>query len=144
MTVNNVESLIASEEGLRHDAYRDTLGIWTIGIGHTGREVVEGLTWSDDQVNAAFAQDRDRAHDGLFASLPWLDGLDDVRKAYLISMAFQLGVHGVLGFPRMLSAVRDQRWNDAAGSVRDSLWHKQTFGRAERCARAFETGQWQQ
>lgn len=144
MTVNNVESLIASEEGRRQDAYRDTLGVWTIGIGHTGHEVVEGLVWDDQQIDGAFFRDVATAHDGLVASLPWLDTLDPVRKAYLISMAFQLGVHGVLGFPHTLAALRDQRWNDAAGGVRDSLWHKQTFLRAERCARAFETGEWQQ
>ena len=143
MTVNNVESLIASEEGLRHDAYRDTLDVWTIGIGHAGPEVHEGLMWGDGQIDAQFERDVATAHDGLKASLPWLDALDDVRKAYLISMAFQLGVHGVLGFPHMLAALRDQRWSDAAGGARDSLWHKQTFQRAERCARAFETGEWQ-
>lgn len=144
MTVNSVESLIANEEGRRHDAYLDTLGIWTIGIGHTGREVVEGLVWTDQQIDAVFAQDVATAVAGLKAGLSWLDALDPVRLAYLVSMAFQLGVHGVMGFPHMLGALRDQRWNDAAGGVRDSLWHKQTFPRAERCARAFETGEWQQ
>jgi lysozyme len=143
MTVNSIESLIAAEEGRRHDAYRDTLGVWTIGIGHTGREVVEGLTWDDQQIDGAFFRDVATAHNGLAARLPWLDQLDAVRKAYLISMAFQLGVDGVLGFPKMLAALRDQRWIDAAGSARDSLWHKQTFQRAERCARAFEDGTWQ-
>lgn len=144
MTVNSVESLIASEEGRRHDAYRDTLGVWTIGIGHTGPEVHEGLVWDDRQIDGAFFRDVAHAYDGLAAGLPWIDHLDPVRKSYLISMAFQLGVRGVMGFPHTLAALRDQRWNDAAGGVRDSLWHKQTFLRAERCARAFETGAWQQ
>lgn len=137
------EGLIAFEEGRRHDAYQDTRGIWTIGIGHTGPEVHEGLTWSDDEIDAQFDKDCQRAHDGIKAALPWFDTLDPVRQAYVISMAFQMGVAGVLQFKQTMAALRDQRWNDAAGGVRDSLWHRQTFLRAERCARAFETGEWQ-
>lgn len=142
--VKDAESLIANEEGRRSVGYLDTLGIPTIGIGHTGKEVYVGLVWTDQQIDAAFMRDFDTAAHGLLPALPWLPTLDEVRKAYLISMAFQMGVHGVLAFQHTLGALRDQRWNDAAGGVRDSTWHKQTFGRAERCARAFETGAWQQ
>jgi lysozyme len=30
---------------------------WTIGVGHTGPEVVKGLVWNDAQINAAFEND---------------------------------------------------------------------------------------
>lgn len=139
----NAEGVIQFEEGRRTDAYADTLGKWTIGIGHTGPEVHEGLQWSDQQVDGQFLTDYGVAYHGVAAALPWFATLDEVRQAYVISMAFQMGVAGVLQFQHTLQALRDQRWNDAAGGVRASLWHKQTFSRAERCARAFETGQWQ-
>ena len=29
-------------EGLRTEAYRDAAGVWTIGYGHTGRDVKRG------------------------------------------------------------------------------------------------------
>lgn len=38
-------------------AYRDTRGRWTIGRGHTGPEVVEGLRWTQKQSDDAFARD---------------------------------------------------------------------------------------
>lgn len=141
--IRTPEGLIRFEEGCRSDAYLDTRGIWTIGIGHTGPEVHEGLTWSDAQISEQFAKDYQKAHDGIKAELPWFDQLDPVRQAYVISMAFQMGVAGILQFRHTLAALRDQHWADAAGGVRDSLWHRQTFLRAERCARAFETGEWQ-
>jgi len=143
--VNSPETLIAFEEGRRHDAYQDTLGYWTCGIGHRFTDSLphDGEVWSDEKIDQVFAADYARAFNGIHSVLPWVDGLDDVRKAYLVSMAFQLGVGGVLQFKNMLAALRDQRWNDAAGNVRASLWHKQTFLRSERCARAFETGAWQ-
>lgn len=139
----NVQQLIEGEEGRRHDAYQDTRGIWTIGIGHTGPEVHEGLVWSDDLIDRTFGADVCHALDGLAAALPWWDQLDTVRKSYVISMAFQMGVKGVLGFKNTLDFLRQKKWDLAAAGVRNSLWHKQTFQRAERCAKAFETGEWQ-
>jgi lysozyme len=143
--VNSPQALIEFEEGRRHDAYQDSLGYWTNGIGHryTDNACHEGETWSDAKVDAVFALDYERAESGIRAYLSWFDRLDPVRQAYLVSMAFQLGVAGAMQFKNTLSALRDERWNDAAGGVRASLWHKQTFLRAERCARAFETGAWQ-
>ena len=41
-------------EGKKNKAYKDTKGIWTIGVGHTGPEVHEGLEWTDQQVLDAF------------------------------------------------------------------------------------------
>lgn len=48
-------------EGLRLAAYRDAGGVWTIGYGHTGPEVVEGLTWTREEAEAALARDTEWA-----------------------------------------------------------------------------------
>jgi lysozyme len=50
-------SKLAVREGFRNKAYRDTKGILTIGVGHTGPEVHEGLVWTDKQVAEAEAKD---------------------------------------------------------------------------------------
>lgn len=53
-------ALIEHYEGRHAQAYPDpaTKGDpWTIGIGHTGREVVPGLVWTDAQIDAALADD---------------------------------------------------------------------------------------
>lgn len=139
----NAEGLIQFEEGRRKVGYLDSRGIPTIGIGHTGKEVYVGLVWTDQQVDAAFLRDYDTAAHGLLPALPWFSTLDEVRQAVLISMAFQMGVHGVLGFPKALAAMRDRNWNQAAGELRASDWHTETPARCERAARAVETGEWQ-
>ena len=36
--------LIKKFEGCRLTAYADVAGVWTIGYGHTGKDVVPGLT----------------------------------------------------------------------------------------------------
>ncbi len=48
-------------EGREYKAYPDPGSKdgkpWTIGVGHTGAEVVEGLVWNDAQIDAAFEND---------------------------------------------------------------------------------------
>lgn len=48
-------------EGREHKAYPDPGSKdgkpWTIGVGHTGPEVKEGLVWDDAQIDAAFQND---------------------------------------------------------------------------------------
>ena len=49
--------LVKQFEGLSTTAYRDAVGVLTIGYGHTGPEVVEGLTWTPEQCEAQLAGD---------------------------------------------------------------------------------------
>lgn len=56
-TSENGLALLEFREGSRNKAYRDTKGIWTIGVGHTGPEVHQGLVWTDEQIKAALATD---------------------------------------------------------------------------------------
>lgn len=45
--------LIKSFEGCSLVSYQDSKGIWTIGFGATGSNIVPGLTWSQGQADAA-------------------------------------------------------------------------------------------
>lgn len=59
--------LIVEREGKRNKAYQDTKDIWTIGVGHTGPEVHEGLYWTDQQIEEAFRKDVARFEDSVNA-----------------------------------------------------------------------------
>lgn len=48
---------LKQREGVRREAYPDSRGIPTIGVGHTGPDVHLGLAWTDAQVNEALAHD---------------------------------------------------------------------------------------
>jgi len=50
-------SLTEQFEGCRLAAYQDQVGVWTIGYGHTGPEVVAGLTITQAQAEAYLAAD---------------------------------------------------------------------------------------
>jgi lysozyme len=53
--------VLAEREGRRLKAYRDSAGVWTIGIGHTSMagppRVTPGLTVTDAECDAIFARD---------------------------------------------------------------------------------------
>lgn len=81
--------LIAKFEGTRFEAYRDSGGVVTIGIGHTGPEVKMGLVWTQAQVDAAFAADLARFEAAVSASVaePVTQGQYDA----MVSLAFNIG-----------------------------------------------------
>lgn len=144
--IHDAETLIQTEEGRKNSAYLDTEGLWTNGIGHKygDGQSHAGEFWDDAKVDAVFAVDFAHARDGIAVHWPAIRSLDEVRQAYVVSMAFQMGVSGVLGWPHTLAYLAAGDWPNAAAGVRSSKWYSQTSTRAERCARAFETGQWQQ
>jgi lysozyme len=44
-------ALLKNFEGCRLQAYQDQRGVWTIGYGHTGPDVYQGLVWSQAQAD---------------------------------------------------------------------------------------------
>lgn len=48
---------IKDNEGLRLIPYQDEGGVWTVGYGHTGTDVIPGLKYTMDQVNELFLKD---------------------------------------------------------------------------------------
>ena len=46
-------ALTESFESCRLTAYQDVRGIWTIGWGTTGPDIVEGLVWTQNQADTA-------------------------------------------------------------------------------------------
>lgn len=139
----NLESQLEEMEGKRNIAYQDHLGNWTIGIGHTGPEVCEGLVWTDELIYKVFKEDLGKAVFEVFSRWPWVSRLSAPRQAVLINMVFQMGGNGVSKFKRALHHMKDERWPQAAGEMLDSKWAKQTPKRAIRLARQMETGEWQ-
>ena len=48
---------IKDMEGIERKAYLDTGGVWTVGVGHTGPDVYEGLVATDQQINMWLRED---------------------------------------------------------------------------------------
>lgn len=143
MDIEKLRTQLEREEGRRYVAYLDTLGVPTIGIGHTGPDVHMGLIWTSQEVDTAFAKDVSHAIAGVEARLPWTADLDDARIGALVNMCFQLGIGGLLKFSGTLAAIKAGEWQQAHDHALASKWAQQTPARAKRVALQLLTGIWQ-
>lgn len=167
MTTPYLAGDVARDEGLRLEAYPDPLsplaqamrqGVlrlhglsgapWTIGHGHTGPEVREGLVWTPAEAAAALRADLDRACHLLDGGISWWRGLNDARQDVLANMCFNLGwddpktpVHeGLSGFVHTLEFIRTGHFDAAADGMLASKWAGQVHDRAKRLADQMRTG----
>lgn len=72
----------------------------------------------------------------------WYVALNTPRRAIIMSMAYQLGLDGLLKFKKMIKAISSDLYYEAAREMLDSLWAKQTPERAKRHALQMTTGVW--
>lgn len=100
----------------------------------------EGLT--EDQAEILLCVDVGKAHNQLCDTYAWYDGLDDVRKAVLISMVFNLGFKGFIGFRRTIGAVASGEYREAAKFMLESKWAKQVRSRALELSEMMLRGEW--
>jgi lysozyme len=136
-----LRKLIERHEGRVPHAYEDSLGYLTIGVGHL-IDRRKGGKLPDSVIDILLEHDIREHREEMLAALPWAHGLDDVRQAVLVDMAFNLGVTGLLGFKNTLESVRLGLYHQAAGQMLQSKWAKQVGSRATRLAMMMETGQW--
>lgn len=139
--IDKLVSQLKTDEGLRLEAYQDTLGNWTIGYGHTGPDVTPGLKWTQEQAEKALRDDLNEAL-YLALTLPWFNALNEPRRAALVNMFFQMG-NRVFKFDKTLDALRDGRYDHAKALGLQSKWAKQTTNRARRVLTQIATGEWE-
>ena len=129
---------ITRDEGYRQFAYKDTLGVLTIGIGRNLDRV--GISREEAEVMAE--NDINRSIAGLRQALDFFDGLSVPRQGVLINMAFQMGVRGLLKFTDTLARIERGDFEGAAKAMLNSLWAMQTPERAARLAEQMRQNIW--
>lgn len=110
--------LLIAREGKRNAAYLDSVGVPTIGVGHTGPEVHLGLHWNDDQIEAALRADLDRFEDAINDSVTV--GLEQYKFDALLSFSFNVGV-GAFQSSTMLKQINRGQFELAA--LQFDRWH---------------------
>lgn len=139
--VNNLRDMLALHEGRVPHAYQDSLGYWTIGVGHL-IDKRRGGKLPDHFIDLLLDYDIEKHRAELFRALPWAETMDPVRQAVLIDMTFNLGIAGLLNFKNTLAAVKEQRWDDAARGMLASKWAGQVGSRATRLSDMMRSGRW--
>ena len=91
-------TLIKHFESLRLTAYQDSVGIWTIGYGHTGLEhndssVHAGRQITEDEAETLLRHDLGRFEDAVSRAVQ--APLNDNQFAALVSFSFNLGARNL-------------------------------------------------
>lgn len=142
MSQQNLIRQLRDEEGEVLSAYQDHLGYWTIGVGRLiDKRKGGGITAEESAY--LLGNDIAKVNAQLDAKLPWWRKLDEARQAVLQGMAFQMGIDGLLGFKNTLKMVEAGDYDGAGKGMLNSLWAKQTPGRAKRMSDQMKTGVWQ-
>ena len=136
----SIVKFIEQYEGYRKYINEDTKGLRTIGIGFNldagcSRELA--VLIAEYFIGKAVTDLEDIFGEELFNSL------DKPRRFVLIDMMFNMGKRDFMGFKKMIKAVKQKRFGDAAVEIIDSLYFEQVKQRAKRNVRIMDTGQFQ-
>lgn len=131
-----IKDYILKHEGLRLKPYKDIYGRTTIGVGRNldGKGITEQEAWFLMQ------NDIDESIEDLKKIFPKWNELSPNRQMVLIDMRYQLGYGGFRGFGKMIKAIKDEDWLEAAKQIKDSNYYRQVTERAERNIHLMEVG----
>jgi len=124
--INELTSLIARHEGKVLTMYTDTVGVPTIGYGHNLNEPISeaaALQILSDDVAVAVNELDDR--------MDWWRDLPHPAQLVLASMVFNLGWPRFSRFKKMIAALEDRDYDQAAAEMEDSLWFQQIKSRGD-------------
>lgn len=112
--------LIRAFEGCRLHAYRDMVGVWTIGWGET-LDVREGMVWSQQRADEVLRRRVAQFHLAVLKRCPALHLEAPARLAACISLAYNIGL-GAFGASSVCRHIARQEFDAAADSF--LLWNK--------------------
>lgn len=103
--------LIKHWEGVRLQSYQDEKGVWTIGYGCTGYNIVRGLTWTQSQADYAL-KDRVEAI-GRILNGCIMSAITQNQFDSLLSLAYNIG-QGAFRGSTILRLVNKRQFEEAA------------------------------
>jgi lysozyme len=119
MSEAGLEMLI-QREGLRLEAYQDSVGVWTIGVGHTSAagdpEVGPGMTITEDQAAAILAADLEDFEECVMECVT--QQIAQHQFDAFASICFNIGTGAFTG----ATFVERFNANDIAGCAEAILW----------------------
>lgn len=119
MVSDTLLNLVKSFEGCRLEAYQDIVGVWTIGYGCTGTDIVEGLVWTQEEANHQLAQRLEALQEQIQKIVP--TGTNQNQLDALCDFAYNVGL-GALKSSFLLKCLN--AGNFAAASKQFERWDR--------------------
>lgn len=143
MSEDDIKKMIIAHEGIRTKPYKDSLGLWTVGIGHL---IGDGKTlppawnreFSMDEVMALFEKDYEKHKKQAQSNVPGFSKYDSVGQGALIDLTFNMGPGWPRKFPNTSKKLAAGDTDGAARGLEDSLWYQQVKSRGPRIVSMIE------
>jgi lysozyme len=119
-TSDAMRAKIEGWEGLRLNAYQDSVGVWTIGYGHTGPDVTPGQTITNAQADALLAADLGKFEAGITRAVGGAATTQGQFDA-MVSLSYNIGL-GNFGQSTVLREHLQGAYQQAADAF--LLWNK--------------------
>jgi len=129
----DIKAMIIGHEGVRNQPYKDSLGLWTVGVGHligNGKTLPKDAdrVYSDSEIAEMFEMDYAH-HKKIAERTPGYNEANDAGKGAMIDLAFNMGKWWPK-WPNTSKALKDGNFEAAARGLEDSKWYSQVGNRA--------------
>ena len=111
---------IKHHEGFVEHVYDDSLGIPTIGYGFAIKDLILDQDIAEEILIRILAKKEEQMRN----TFDWIDDMPILIQEVVLNMCFQMGVSGVSKFRKMIKAMKEGNWQDAANEMLDSKWAK--------------------
>jgi GH24 family phage-related lysozyme (muramidase) len=134
MSEEEIKQMIIKHEGKINRPYKDSLGLWTVGVGHLigdGKSLPPEMNreFSDEEVMAMF--EKDYAHHRSAAmNIPGFDKLNGKGQGALTDLTFNMGPSWISKWPKLKKQLEEGDTEAAAKNLEQSKWYGQVGNRA--------------
>lgn len=140
----SIMAMIKEHEGVRTRPYKDSLGLWTVGVGHligNGKTLPPEYNreFSMQEIDALFAKDYIH-HKQAAEKIPGYSKLNEKGKAALIDLTYNMGPAWYRKWPNFTKSISQGDTEGAAESLENSLWYRQVGRRAPRVVALMRQG----
>jgi len=126
MDMVRLRETITRHEGSRLQMYQDSLGIWTIGVGHNIQE--KGI--SPKVMELMLDEDLEEAISELKRSVSFFSKMPQQVQEALVNLSFNMGIPRLMQFKKTLAYLRNGEFESAADELLDSRYAEQVGRRA--------------
>jgi lysozyme len=140
---------LKQEESYELEVYRCTAGHPTVGVGHNldadpaieilGKKLKVGDKITDEQALRLFEKDISKTIADVNKRIPFFKDLSAPRQYVLISMAFNMGVAGLLEFKNTLAALKAGDITGTVLGMKASKWFRQVKTRGAKLIKIMQS-----
>jgi len=131
-----IMNMIKEHEGVRYKPYKDSLGLWTVGVGHLigdGKSLPPEYNreFSQKEVDDMFAKDYEH-HRKAAEKIPGFSNLGQNGQGALTDLTFNMGPSWYKKWPNFVKTLSSGDIEGAASNLERSKWYTQVGRRGPR------------